>query len=451
MDSLALTAAGALPLGMSTVVTVSVARYLHADEAERAALRKAWRIRSTWRRTALRCGLYQADNAAKVGAEVPLSGELRRGREKVLLPRIRVSLAAGGIKVSVKTVGRVGVDAFEKAADDLANAWRVRYVMVTPGRPGWVTLRVTLRDGLKASTTMTVSPDAAVDPRIWALGHSREFEPVTVRTADVSGITIGGLSGKGKTSLMLGRFCQLAPSPAVQFALIDGKGYELEDLAARAYLHCGSSVTDAHAIVGDVHALMARRKDEIRRVLRRKNFWAGPILPAWPLVVLIMDEAHTFLFESKLKDPANQERDRLVRDLIWMCDDLVRMGRTLGIQSYFLTQKPTGEAIPTKIRDNCQIAMSFAQRSSEAARAALGDDILDYPHAHPRRLQDPAYTGVVSVLADGRPGYTLVRTPYTRDQDAATLAEATAHLVADPNDLLTKQINAARPLADHTA
>ena len=37
-------------------------------------------------------------------------------------------------------------------------------------------------------------------------------------------MVVAGLAGFGKTSLLNARFCQLAASPAVQFALIDGKG-----------------------------------------------------------------------------------------------------------------------------------------------------------------------------------------------------------------------------------
>jgi DNA segregation ATPase FtsK/SpoIIIE, S-DNA-T family len=292
---------------------------------------------------------------------------------------------------------------------------------------------------------LAVSPDAPVDLRSWELGHDRELEPVSIQTSDVSGIVVGGLSGKGKTVLVRTRFVKLAPSMCVQFALIDGKDYELEDLAPRAWLHSGASIEDAHAVVKKVHTLLVERRGCIREVLGRKNFWDGDPTVYWPLVVLIMDESHRYLFESKFKDKANLARDELVREIVWMCDELVREGRSLGFQWMFLTQKPTGEAMPTKIRDNCQIAMSFAQRSTEAAKAALGDDIADYPHAHPRRLQDPAYVGVLSVVADGRSGYTLVRTPFTRDSDAADLAIATAGLVLDPLDALREHIRSLRP------
>ncbi len=419
-------------------------RYCRADALGRAALRKTWRIRATWRRTALRCGLYQADQAAPAGGETLMM----RSRDRLLIPRIAVAPLRNGVTVEVKTVGQVGLSQFERAAEDLANAWQVRYVTPSLGKPGYLKLRITLRDGLRQRTVLAVSPDAPVDLRSWELGHDRDLEPVTVRTSDVSGIVVGGLSGKGKTVLVRTRFVRLAPSPLVQFAMIDGKDYELEDLAPRAWLHAGASIEDACAVVRKVHTLMIERRQCIRAVLGRKNFWDGEPTVYWPLVVLIMDESHTYQFESKFKDKANQDRDALVREIVWMCDELVREGRSLGIQCMFLTQKPTGEAIPTKIRDNCQIAMSFAQRSTEAAKAALGEDIADYPQAHPRRLQDPAYVGVLSVVADGRSGYTLVRTPFTRDSDAADLAMATAHLVVDPLEALREHTRALRPVPD---
>lgn len=450
MVTLALIVLSLLGAGLLTVTGVSLVKYLRADILGKSVLRKGWRIRFTWKRTALRCGLYQADQAAPAGGEMLMM----RSRDRLLIPRITVTPAQGGLVVQVKTVGQVGLPEFERASGDLANAWKVRFVTASPARPGYLRLRVTLRDALRTPTVQTVSLDAPVDLNRWELGHGRDGDTVTIRTSNVSGIIAAGLAGTGKTALVRHRFVRLAPSPLVQFGLIDGKDFELADLAPRAWLHCGDDITKAHFIVKQFHTLMIERQTMILGALHRKNFWSGVPTLTWPLVKLVVDEAHTYLFESKFKDKANQERDALVREVVWMCDELVRKGRALGIQCMFLTQKPTGESIPTKIRDNCQIAMSFAQRSAEAAKAALGDDINDYPHAHPRRLQDPAYIGVLSVMAEGRPGYTLVRNPYTSDTDAADLAEATAHLVRDPlKDLrsLARTLYAVEDIEDDPA
>jgi S-DNA-T family DNA segregation ATPase FtsK/SpoIIIE len=66
----------------------------------------------------------------------------------------------------------------------------------------------------------------------------------------------------------------------------------------------------------------------------------------------------------------------------------------------------------------------------------LGSDIGEHPDAHPRRLQDAAYIGVASMVAEGRPSFTLVRTPFVGDEIADRIAADTAHLVRDPLGLL---------------
>lgn len=70
---------------------------------------------------------------------------------------------------------------------------------------------------------------------MWLAGVDADGEPVTIRSSGVSGVVVAGLAGYGKTSFLNARFCQLAPSPAVQFVLIDGKGGpDYDDLFTRA-------------------------------------------------------------------------------------------------------------------------------------------------------------------------------------------------------------------------
>jgi S-DNA-T family DNA segregation ATPase FtsK/SpoIIIE len=79
--------------------------------------------------------------------------------------------------------------------------------------------------------------DLAGDVATWVAGIDQDGQPVTIRTADVSGIVVAGLAGYGKTVFLNARFCALADSEAVQFVLIDGKGgSDYDDLFARAWL-----------------------------------------------------------------------------------------------------------------------------------------------------------------------------------------------------------------------
>jgi S-DNA-T family DNA segregation ATPase FtsK/SpoIIIE len=224
----------------------------------------------------------------------------------------------------------------------------------------------------------------------------------------------------------------------VQFVLIDGKGGpDYDDLFCRAWLSCKDDLDDVLRIVRIVHRVMTLRQSGIKHVLGVKNMWHLGPSASWPLIVVVIDEAHTFLNEKK----ADKERDKLANQIATLVDELVRKGRNVGIQTILATQKATGDAIPTTIRDNCQAAISFAQRTSEASIAALGSDISDYPDAHPRRLQHPDYIGVASMVTEGKAGFTLVRTPRTDDDVAEHIAAKTAHLVTDPLALIEQQIS----------
>jgi len=437
--STALTLAGVPVCSAVTLSTARGMRYLLAAPDQRPVIRAGWRIRRTWRRTAMRVGLAHTE---PIKPHVPV-GTPGSGR-RTLVPAIRVHHEPWGVRIDAYTIGRLGVEEFEAAADHLANAWRVPLVRVEQHRPGVVRIRALLRDPLTQPTTFTEQATGEGDPLLWVPGIDADGQPVTLRSSGVSGVVVAGLAGYGKTSLLNARFCALAPSPAVQFVLIDGKGGpDYDELFARAWLHAKDDLEQVSGILATVHRLMTQRQKAIRRVLGVKNMWHLGPSASWPLVVVVVDEAHTFFNESKGGDAQSKRRDALAREIVRLVEELVRKGRNVGIQVVLATQKATGDAIPTKIRDNCQVAISFAQRTSEAATAALGSDISEHPHAHPRRLQDAAYIGVASMVAEGRPGFTLVRTPYVPDQDAERIAAATAHLVADPLALLAGHPTAA--------
>ena len=125
----------------------------------------------------------------------------------------------------------------------------------------------------------------------------------------------------------------------------------------------------------------------------------------------LIDEAHTFFHERKGTSPEVKAHNALVAELSRLVEELMRKGRNVAIQVMLLTQRATGDAIPTRIRDNCQVAISFATRTVDGAVAALGEEIRQHPDASPVQLNDPAYVGVAVTSLPGRPGFHRVRTP----------------------------------------
>ena len=89
-----------------------------------------------------------------------------------------------------------------------------------------------------------------------------------VRLAEVSGVVVAGLAGFGNTMLVAHLLGQLAPSPAVQFVLIDGKGGpDYDRLVPRAWLAAKDDLADVRDVLRRVHRLMLHRQGAIAQIL----------------------------------------------------------------------------------------------------------------------------------------------------------------------------------------
>ncbi|MGH7911211.1 MAG: FtsK/SpoIIIE domain-containing protein [Candidatus Dormibacteraceae bacterium] len=119
---------------------------------------------------------------------------------------------------------------------------------------------------------------APADLEHWEIGRDEYAEPVSLRISNVPGVSIAGLSGYGKTSLLNRFIASLAPSPAVQLAVVDGKGgADYEHLAGRFFAMCGDDLVEANRLFQQVNELRRRRSQVIRYVLGVKNMWhVGP-------------------------------------------------------------------------------------------------------------------------------------------------------------------------------
>jgi hypothetical protein len=144
---------------------------------------------------------------------------------------------------------------------------------------------------------------------------------------------------------------------------------------------------------------------------------------------------------------AEQQGPGLVR----LVEELVRKGRNVAVQVVLLTQRATADAIPTRIRDNCQVAISFATRTVDGAVAALGEEVRQHPDASPVLLNDPAYVGVAVTSLPGRPGFHRVRTPLVDHAQVAAVIRATAGLRRDPAALLAEQAPGLRVVPEAPA
>lgn len=423
---------------------VWVVRYALADSMKRASIRQAVRVRRTWKRFAPMAGLSVTDKTPTALASLSTTNE-KPPKPRVLTPTLKVTPDRFGVVVKAGCLPRVGLAEFQKAAPYLADAWRCTRVSVTQAKPNQVLIRGVRVDPLITKTSHTPTGKVPEQLPVWNLGVDEYAQPVSVDLRQVPGVSVAGLPGFGKTSLINRFIGDVAPSPAVQIAVADGKvdgpgEGDYADLMGRLFAFVGEDLEEANKLFRRMVELRVARKSHIKTLSGRKDLWHAGLTANWPWVVLIIDEAQTYFADHKGSTPEKKRRATLAADNALLVQDLVKKGRDVGILVILATQKITGDAIPTFIRDVCPIGVSFAQKTIDASVAALGDDIRDWPDASPVELQDPAYVGVAVMKITGQKGFTRVRTPYVDEADAARIAAETAHLTADPYDLLTAQL-----------
>jgi S-DNA-T family DNA segregation ATPase FtsK/SpoIIIE len=350
-----------------------------------------------------------------------------------------------GVTATVAAIAGAGLADYQQAAGYLADTWGCISVRAEQQGPGLIRLRGLHRDPLLTPALIDLPGLAPASLDSWWLGWAEDGTLVMVRLAEVSGSVVAGLAGFGKTMLVAHLLGQLAPSPAVQFVLIDGKGGpDYDRLVPRAWLSAKDDLTAVRDVLRQVHRLMVDRQGAIAQVLGVTDAWHLGPSPTWPLVLVVIDEAHSFFHERKGTSPEVKAHNALVAELSRLVEELIRKGRNVAIQVVLLTQRATGDAIPTRIRDNCQVAISFATRTVDGAVAALGEEIRQHPDASPVLLNDPAYVGVAVTSLPGRPGFHRVRTPQVDHHQVAAIIHATAGLQADPSERLAEQVPGLR-------
>jgi S-DNA-T family DNA segregation ATPase FtsK/SpoIIIE len=204
---------------------------------------------------------------------------------RLLVPRIRIRPDEYGVVVRFRTRPGIGLAEVQEHAQHLADAWGCTRVAVTQDRPGRVVIRAVRCDPLTVPTVWVPSSEVPTveQLRAWTLGVDEYAEHVAVRLANVAGISIAGLPGTGKTSVISSLLARYAPSPCVQFAVIDGKAAgDYDDVTGRLFAHLGDDLEAANDLFARLVQLRRRRATRIReRVaaggLGVRNFWAaGP-------------------------------------------------------------------------------------------------------------------------------------------------------------------------------
>jgi S-DNA-T family DNA segregation ATPase FtsK/SpoIIIE len=428
-----------IPAVIVTRLAIAIVRFAWLPAAAKRNYPAAVWARFRWRWLARNLGLAYLDQHRRsikpipLGTSVKVSGQ--REVSRLRFPRAHIRPDAFGLMATVRTVPKTGRAEFEKAAEHIANAWKCHRVQVAQPKPGRLIVRGLRTDPLTLPLSMADAPAGVYGSRSVPgplrlyVGRDEWGTDRHLPLSGITGITVGGLPGYGKTAFINSLLVQLAPLP-VQLVLIDGKGGgDYTDWQQRAWLYTGDELDAAAAALEDVHSLMRRRFGSVLEQTGHRNAWhAGPS-ERFPLVLTVIDECHTFFDLDAVKGTSKQakEAEAQVRTCRTMAGQLVKKGRSVLMLTVFITQKQTSDAIPTAIRDNCGIGLSFAVKTRDAAVAALGEHIKEHPSFCPTTLQArPDYIGVCTAsLPTGADPFVRLRVPEVTEEAAAARAAET--------------------------
>jgi S-DNA-T family DNA segregation ATPase FtsK/SpoIIIE len=405
-------------LAVVVCACVAVRLALLDSSSRRYWLAARWH-RAGWHRLARNVGLAYQDRH--------LGGLDSRRQAKIVYPRARFLPDPYGWVVKARLIPNVGRQDFEKASEHLANRWGCHRVGITQPKPGRVLVRAMRRDPLAEPLGPGVLPP--FDLRHITLGVDEWGVVRRASLANLSGSCVGGNPGQGKTSFACAMAVQFAPTPAVQWYLLDGKnGGDWSGWADRAVAYAGDDLADAIAVLEKVHGRMRERLRTVVADLGTRNAWRIGPTPEYPLLWVPIDEASTYLDLESAK-AMGKEVERQVRACRMLVGELLRKGRSVLVHTTLLAQKATSSSIPTDLRDLCGLRVCFGTSTLESGIAVLGDDLRRYDSFSPTLLQGEEYAGVATArLRSGNDPYTRIRGALVDEDQVDAIAASTARL-----------------------
>ncbi|WP_459550334.1 hypothetical protein [Nocardia sp. X0981] len=406
------------------------------DRDARRSYRDAAKIRRTWRRLARHTGLYLKDDVVTT-AQAMFSNNTRRPEPKIRTPRLLdVKIDARGATIDFRPVPSVGLEEFKRQLPHLVNFWGMERAKVDQIDPRVIRVRAVRTDPLLERLELNVPIRMPSHLAFCPIGISEFGETVTAQIESSTGIGIYGAPRWGKTSLILGMMSAMSKYEEIAFVLADGKtstGWEGDyfDMGHRCLAVIGDSVEDYNRLIKAVEAERIGRQTRIRQELKVPNLWDVGPSPSWPILVVVIDEAHSYFEQiSPATSKELKERNALAAENAYITANTVKKCGSVGIFFIIGTQKPTAEAIPTSIRANLTQRLCLGVQEESVAVAALGEGIKDYRESMPTQFMNQRYKGCATTTSEHEPGFTRFRTPFCSPRIAAHASQMTQHLVA---------------------
>lgn len=198
---------------------------------------------------------------------------------------------------------------------------------------------------------------------------------MSITFGDSSGMVVGGVPGSGKTAGITSFLLPLALSEFVNLSIIDGKGgsdWSAYEQVASTYISGDDDLEPIRDFMKAHYEMMVNRVKMQKQLLGQSNFWnvsaKQRLAAGLKFELLVIDECQG-LFEGNGR---TKEEKEMMAEILRYSSAMVKRGRSAGVFVIFITQKPTQDSLPTAIRDNSGLRLSFRLTTSSAEAAVLG-------------------------------------------------------------------------------
>jgi len=225
------------------------------------------------------------------------------------------------------------------------------------------------------------------------MGHDVTGKLVGVPTFDKASLLVGGMTQTGKTTLVNGIItCLLIAYGDFDLYLLDGKLCGLTEFQKVAVRYEASD--DPAVLESMLDELNSRVDDRYAKMQEAKR--NRQPAPEFKPVFFVIDEAADFYV-----DDGSKESQETVRQNVDKSRKLVSKSLESGISTIMMTQRPSNDAIPVKVRAQFLYRLCLYVESKGTAKVALGDSYFEtMAPIHPAFL-DASIKGQAVLFAKG--------------------------------------------------
>ncbi|MGC4154478.1 MAG: FtsK/SpoIIIE domain-containing protein [Propionicimonas sp.] len=236
-----------------------------------------------------------------------------------------------------------------------------------------------------------------------------------------SNLLIGGIPGSGKSGGATAFLTGVGQLANVALIGIDLKRVELSLWEPR-FSRIATDGEHADEILKALLNEMGSRYQWLKE-RQKKKFAEGDFTDRIPLLVVMVDELAILVAGGTTSDEKAAGKLRAS-----MIQQLVAMGRAAGIVVVAATQKPSGDTIPTSLRDIVAQRVGYATTNKYMTDTILGDGMSI---AAPCQDIPAAMKGVCYLVNETSRVPVRARTYWIPDEQVGQIAQSGAHLRVD--------------------